>query len=68
VNGWLIVGVAVAAYDGLAMRRRRETMSTVYRRTYRSHPLIIGASTAYMVGHLTGHLPQRYDALRRIGA
>lgn len=62
--GWLAVAAAVASYDAWAMTGRAETMSTVYRGAYTAHPVLVGALTAYLVGHLTGHLPSRYDVLR----
>ena len=64
--GWAAVAAVVAAADGLALRTDGQTMSTAYRTAYQRHPLAIGAATAYLVAHLTGHLPKRYDPLRHI--
>jgi len=64
--GWAVVAAAVAGYDGWAIVRGAETMSRAYRRTYGTHPVLVAAATAYLVGHLTGHLPSRYDVLRRL--
>lgn len=63
--GWAAVALAVAGYDGWALARKTETMSSCYRRAYSAHPLVVGVATVYLVGHLTGHLPRSVDLLRR---
>lgn len=56
----------VAAYDWYAIKTGRvSTMSAAYKRTYQRHPVVTLGATVYLLSHLTGHLPQRYDALRR---
>lgn len=62
--GWAAVLVTVSVYDAWALSSGAETLSTGYRAAYRAHPFIVGAATAFLVGHLTGHLPARYDPLR----
>lgn len=64
--GWAVVAFAVAAYDAVAMKTGVETMSTAYRDAYRVHPVVVGAATVYLVAHLTGYLPGRYDPLRNL--
>lgn len=62
--GWIAVAAVVAVYDAVAMRTGAETMSTVYRDAYQARPVLIGAATGYLVAHLTGYLPRRYDLFR----
>lgn len=64
--GWAVVGLVVAAYDARAITAGTATMSAVYRDAYRAHPLIVGGATAFLVSHLTGYLPARFDPLRHL--
>lgn len=64
VLGWVAVFATVSAYDAWAIAGGQETLSAAYRATYRRHPWLVGLGTAYLVGHLTGHLPRRADILR----
>lgn len=65
--GWIFVAAVVIGYDGYALRTgKTSTLSSSYRSTYRKYPYLVGAGTVYLITHLTGHLPVKYDALRRI--
>lgn len=57
--GWLAVGVVVAGWD----ITQDETMSSAYRRYQPWSDLAM----LYVVGHLTGLLPERVDFLKSLG-
>jgi len=65
--GWAAVAAVVATYDTWAIKTGRRTMSACYCRADRTQRALVLGGTAYLVGHLNGWLPARYDLLRRWG-
>ena len=66
VIGWISVAAVVASTDIFVIRRGACTMSRAYRDAYKSHPLIVGGATAYLIAHLTGWCPPRLDVLSNL--
>jgi len=67
VIGWLTVAAVVTTYDLWAIRTGRNTMSACYCRADPAQRALVLAGTGYLIAHLNGWMPKRYDLLRRFG-
>lgn len=66
ILGWAAIPAVVLGVNTWALRHGHHTMSHTYRCAFTAHPALVGAATAYLLAHLTGGCPPRYDLLRRI--
>lgn len=67
MNPWGIITVGVIAAEAYAKITRRPTPSQDYLDALHARPFIVGGATFYLLGHLAGLLPRRWDVLRRLG-
>lgn len=61
--GWIGIAVYVTAYDTWAGLSGRRTLSSEFRDHSKVRPMVMVVGTAYMVTHLFGWFPRRYDPL-----
>lgn len=67
MNGWLAVAAVVVVVDLNACRTGAPLLSTDFRRASRTHPLLVGFATSYLLAHLFGALPSIADPLAQLG-
>lgn len=65
MKGWLAIAAWVVAYDVGAELTGAPTLSTVFRRATRRHPIAMTSGTAYLIAHLYGLIPPERDPLGR---
>jgi len=63
--GWLAVAVGVLVIDAHAPRGR--TLSHGFARYRRKRPAVVTSVVAYLLAHLYGVVPPRFDPLHRLG-
>jgi len=65
MRGWLAIAGVVVGFDVWACRRERDTLSCAFRRAPRALTI---TTSAYVLAHLFGLMPDRVDPLVRLGA
>lgn len=63
MRGWVGIAVYVIAYDSWAGLTGSKTLSAEFRDQSSQNPVVMSAFTLYLVAHLFGKWPRRYDPL-----
>lgn len=63
--GWLAVAALVSVIDIEARRHHGETMSYTHSGATNRHPLLLPVFELYLVGHLNGWVPEKWDFFKR---
>lgn len=68
MKGWLAITLWVIGYDIWAAVTKHKTLSSAYRQVAGQHPIPSTVFSCYMVAHLHGFIPQKWDPLRHLDA
>ncbi len=66
-KAWLVISLWVSLYDIWAFKSKKESLSGSFQRSLLDSRRMPATATfwIYLVGHLYGVIPKRYDPLRR---
>lgn len=65
LRGWVGIAAYVIAYDSWAGWTGNKTLSAEFRDYSREQPVLMLLGTSYLVAHLFGMWPRKYDPLSR---